>query len=339
MPTRLSLTGLANVFSTSAVSTDDRTGWARIPYGEWPHDQGLQRFGRAEADAMVGYFKNTWNRLKRAVIGMPIFRGHPDLPALAAQYPDRTVYGTIADLEARDDGLYLRPVLSAAGAALIEEQGLKFFSPHWLAQRLPDDAGCAVFAPSFLVSIGLTDRPNISGTSLVNAQPSVSTMPPWLPALLGLAVDTTEDLLRERLTALLAVPTALANETSARTAAESRLAAATAAHAATLVSHAIAAGRIAEADQSAWLERFSTDFAATSAALANERRATALKLAARTRDLGARLAAGPASDRFIALVNDRTARGESWESAWAAVKATAAGRALFEQMSAPSPQS
>ncbi|MCX6954326.1 MAG: hypothetical protein NTV51_19415 [Verrucomicrobia bacterium] len=307
---RIPLTGLVNAFTLPASdSSADSSGWACIPYGEWPHAQGLQRFGRAEADAMVGYFKNTWNRIKRAVVGMPVFRGHPDLPAAAAQYPDRTVYGTVADLEARDDGLYLRPVLSAAGAALVNEQGLAFFSPHWLAQRLPDEDGRAVFAPALLVSIGLTDRPNITGTSLVNTEPE---------------------------------PTTLANETAARTAAETRVAELTAQLSAlhtqlaiATAAHAVATGRITEAEQTAWRDRLTADFTTASAALANERPGAALKLAARTRDLGARKPAGPASDRFIALVNDRTAKGEPWESAWAAVKATAEGRALFEQMGTP----
>ena len=349
---RVGMTGLSN-----EIDAPTGDGWARIPYGEWPHDAGLQRFGRPEAEAMVGYFKNTWNRIKRAVVGMPIFRGHPDLAALANQYPDKGVYGSIADMEARDDGLYLRPVLSPAGAALVNEQGLKFFSPHWLARKLPDEAGKAVFAPAFMVSIGLTDRPNISGTSLVNTQPTTSmNIPPWLLALLGLANEATEPQVRTALAALLARPesTALANETTARTTAETALATATtklgeaetalanertalkaarAAHAETLVAHAIAGGRITEAQKATWLGRLERDFAAESAALANEK--PTVKTAAVTAGLGARKVPSEASTKFHALVNERTGKGEAYQTAWAAVKATAEGKALFEQMSAP----
>ncbi len=348
------MTGLSNEID---AATGD--GWARIPYGEWPHAEGLQRFGREEADAMVGYFKSTWNRIKRAVVGMPIFRGHPDLAAVANEYPDKAVYGTIADLEARDDGLYLRPILSEAGAALVNEKGLKFFSPHWLARKLEPKNGRPVFAPAFLVSIGLTDRPNISGTSLVNDQTkSASTMPTWLLALLGLANEATEAQVKTKVTDLLARPetTALANETTARNAAESKAtelagkltAAETAlanertalvnarkAHAETLVAGAVRDGRITEASRAVWLGRLERDFAAESTALANERVGGAVKTAPRTADLGNRKAASPASDRFVALVNERTAKGESWESAWAAVKASKEGKALFEQMNAP----
>lgn len=339
------LTGLSNEID---AATGD--GWARIPYGEWPHEQGLQRFGRAEAEAMVGYFKNTWNRIKRAVVGMPIFRGHPDLAAVANEYPDKGVYGTIADLEARGDGLYLRPILSEAGALLVNEQGLKFFSPHWLARKLPDEAGKPVFAPAFLVSIGLTARPNIAGTSLVNAQPqpATTTMPPWLLLLLGLANEATEAQVTAKVTDLLARPetTALANEKTRADglAAEienrkseiatltTALANAQSAHAETLIASAIAAGRITEAQKPVWLARLQRDFAAESVALGNEAPGTAVKIAPRTAALGARKAASPAAEQFHALVNARTAQGEGYQAAWAAVKATPQGKALVAQM-------
>jgi hypothetical protein len=184
---RIALIGLGNEFVSS---TSD--GWALIPYGNHPNERGLQPFGRAEAEQMVGYFKNTWNTLKRAFVGMPILRGHPDMAgsvrkelartqdanqrtrlqalinSIERRYPDKTVYGTIADMEARDDGLALRPVLTEAGAALVNEGGLTCFSPHWLCIAGQPINGQATQVPVFLVSIGLTDRPNIAGTSLVN---------------------------------------------------------------------------------------------------------------------------------------------------------------------------
>lgn len=352
---RVAITGLTNELTAAGAE-----GWACIPYGEWPHEQGLQRFGRTEAEEMVGYFKNTWNRIKRAIVGMPIYRGHPDLATQADRYPDKATYGQISDLEARDDGLYLRPVLSTAGAALVNEQGLKFFSPHWLAKRLPEEGGRAVFAPALLVSIGLTDRPNIAGTSLVNSAPGGAaenqperntTMPQWLIELLGLANEAPaeqENKARARLTELLKRPEAqaLANEQSARATAETQLTelktklatAETAlanertARAEALVAAAVADGRITEAQKPVWLGRLTRDFSAESAALANER--PAVKTTPRTAALGARKATSGAAEEFHALVNERVAKGEAWSAAWQAVKATTKGKALFEQMSA-----
>ena len=367
---RIAMTGLAN-----ELAVEESDGWALIPYGEWPHEEGLQRFGRTEAEEMVGYFNNPWNRIKRALVGMPIYRGHPDLPALANQYPDKTVYGYILAMEARAAGLALRLVLSEAGAALVNEKGLTKFSPHWLAKMLGMETGRKIYAPVFMKSIGLTDRPNIAVTSLVNAVPAgpADTNPQSKPAMnklilallaaLGrpLANEATETQITEALTSAVPVatsllarpePTALANEQTARTGAEAKVTelttalanektalanekaahlAAVEAHATTLVNHAITAGRITEAQKPVWLARLKRDFATESVALANEQKA--VKTTARTVDLGARKGANVARDQFTALVNEAMPKHENnWHAAWNAVKATAAGKALYEQM-------
>jgi hypothetical protein len=139
-------------------------------------------------------------------------------------------------------------------------------------------------------------------------------------------------------------PTALANEQSRATQLEADLATArtalaneAAAHAATatarnelLVAGAISAGRITEAQKPVWLGRLARDFAVESVALANER--SAIKTRAATADLGARKPANSATEQFTALVNERVAKGDAWDTAWAAVKASADGKALFDQM-------
>jgi hypothetical protein len=265
-PADVEIIGLSNELTAATAEP----GWARVGYGEWLHEEGVQRFDRAAAEEMVGYFKNTWNQIKRAVVGLPVFRGHPDLidqrekslanakdaatratlqeqiAELKRRYPDRSNYGNIADLEARADGLYIKPVLSDNGAALVNDMGLKFFSPHWLARKLPAENGRPVFSPALLLSIGLTDKPNIAGTSLVNSVPpgaaeknpqSKQVMNKLVLALLAalgrpLANEATEQQISEALTAALPVatslltrpePTALANEQSARTVAENKI--------------------------------------------------------------------------------------------------------------------
>ncbi|MBL9187917.1 MAG: hypothetical protein JNK23_10590 [Opitutaceae bacterium] len=372
------LLGLSN-----ELAALDGDGWAVIRYGEWPNDRGLQRFGPAEAAQMVGYFKNTWQRIKRAFVGMPILRGHPDfadtlrrerdrakLPAERSRldalvneterrYPDKTVYGTIADMEARAEGLAIKPVLTEAGAALVNEQGLKFFSPHWLATDLPPQDGRSVKAPVFMVSIGLTDRPNIAGTSLVNSKTTEPMkLPEWLLQLLGLANEATDDQIRATVSGLLARPesTALVNEQSARTTAESQLAEAknklSAAETAlvneraalatarterntALVNAAVQAGRITEATKPTWLARLDRDFATESTALANEQ--GALKTKSRTGDIGDRKPAAEAGAQFTALVNEALPKhGGDWTAAWAAVKATPEGKALHAKMESTS---
>lgn len=381
--------GVAIVGLGNEIATITGDGWARVPYGEWPHELGLQRFSRAEAEEMVGYFRNTWNRIKRAITGLPIYRGHPDWPdvlrkqreALANEaerraldlrisemeqrWPDKREYGSIADMEAREDAFYLKPVLTPAGAALVNEGGLKYFSPHWLAKVLGQANGKPIYGPAFLLSIGLTDRPNIAGTSLVNSAPGGAdnqnqkehTMPQWLIELLGLANEAAEERenkAKAKLAELLKrpEPTALANEQTARTTAETQLgeikgkltAAETAlanertAHAATtkarneaLVAAAVKEGRITEAAKPVWIGRLDRDFAAESVALANEQ--GAVKTAPRTGNLGDRKTENTARDQFIALVNEAMPKNDNnWERSWHAVKATAKGKTLFKEM-------
>lgn len=380
-PEGVAVVGLSN--ELGALAGD---GWAIIPYGQHPNDRGLQPFGKPEAERMVGYFKNGWNSIKRAFVGMPIYRGHPDMaktvraelkratePAQRAslqalinsierRYPDKTVYGTITDLEARDEGLALRVVLTEEGAALVNESGLTSFSPHWLGLDGPPVNGKPTKIPVYLVSIGLTDRPNIPGTSLVNDQPEFSpTMKKHILALLAalgrpLANEATDEQISAALEAaspvaqaLIARPeaTALANEQSRATqlAADlanantalanerTALAAVTTARNELLVAEAIRAGRITEAEKPTWLGRLSTNFATESVALANER--PAVKTRAATTGLGERKPANAASDQFTALVNERVAKGERWEAAWDAVKATEQGKKLYADMNAP----
>lgn len=400
-PDRIALIGLGN-----EIVSPVGDGWALIPYGNHPNERGLQPFGKAEAEQMVGYFKNTWNTLKRAFVGMPILRGHPDMvgsvrkelarakdPAtrtslqalinsIERRYPDKTVYGTIADMEARDDGLALRPVLTEAGAALVNEGGLTCFSPHWLCVPGQPIDGQATQVPVFLVSIGLTDRPNIAGTSLVNelgaesseltapsSQLPASTLSPMnktlvleLLATLGcpLANEASDEQLATALgtakasaAELAARPeiTALVNEQSRATQLTADLATAAtqvetavtalanerAAHAATtqarnetLVASAIQAGRIYEATKPVWLGRLARDFSTESMALANEN--AAVKTTPKTAELGGRKAPSAARDQFTALVNERLAKGEAYDAAWQATKATTTGKALYEQM-------
>lgn len=379
------LTGIGNEL---ALTGGD--GWALIPYGDHPNTRGLQRFGKTSAQEMHGYFRNAWNTIKRAFVGMPIYRGHPDqadtvarerdrekdpakrrqLDALVNEimrrYPDRTIYGTIADIEVREDGLAIKPILTEAGAALVNEKGLKFFSPHWLARDLPAENGREIKEPIYLVSIGLTDRPNIAGTSLVNTQPD-SPMKELIIKLLAalgrtsLTNEATDEQLNTELAAVVPIaqelvkrpePTALVNEQTARTTAENELAATKekltqaetalaneqAAHAAVvksrneaLVNEAVVAGRITEAQKPVWIGRLERDFDTEVKALANEQ---AVKTTPKTGDLGQGKAMSNAAGQFTTLVNERVSKGESWDAAWANVKRTAAGKALYEQMNA-----
>ncbi len=177
----------------NAVTIDEQ-GWAFIPYGDWPHEQGLQKFHRPQAEAIANSFNSMSGRFKRAVCGLPIFKGHPDLPGPPGDaYPDKDDKGQIAAMEVRPDGLALKLVLGNAGVELVRK-GWKYISPYWEVARLGlSNGGFQVFEPTSLRSVGLVVKPNIPTPSLANSSAHAANptnkMNPETLKLLGLAAD------------------------------------------------------------------------------------------------------------------------------------------------------
>ncbi|ACB76695.1 hypothetical protein [Opitutus terrae] len=168
----------------------DDDGWALIPYGESRHSgkpakldlsnaadvalaerakKGvIQRFAREDAERIVAEAKSLWGRIKRAVVGLPIFKGHPDAPNYAKRFPDKRERGGIGDMQVTDRGLRFRPVINQLGETDIES-GWSEFSPYWVTRPVGERDGTPIVAPFRLKSIGLVPRGNIHGLSLVNA--------------------------------------------------------------------------------------------------------------------------------------------------------------------------
>lgn len=131
--------------------------WQRISaYGDFPNEVGLQRVRREDAEAMVSAFNSFRGRLGRMFRGLPVFAGHPD--ADPVRYKDHRRYGKIVDLDARDDGLFGRVAWNSLGRENLEEGFLLYPSPRWYLRR----EGRHV-RPDELISVGLTNRPNIPG--------------------------------------------------------------------------------------------------------------------------------------------------------------------------------
>jgi hypothetical protein len=187
--------GLANNASSGCVLANldlsvDHEGWTVIPFGSWPHSRGLQIFGKAEAENIVSAFKSTWSKLKRAVTGLPVYKGHPDVPEFADEFPDRTEYGQVADMEVRPDGLAIKQVLSQAGAELVKS-GWKFISPFWDAKPAGTQSGVTRWFPTKIFSIGLVKKPNIPNKSLANQEPDLMNKADLIK-LFGLAAEATD---------------------------------------------------------------------------------------------------------------------------------------------------
>jgi hypothetical protein len=346
-----------------AVGAD---GWAQLaPFGDYPGQAmlrqpdgaiktfpAIQRLVRAAADLMVARFKSPWHRLKRYFTGCHIYAGHPDVPAFANDYPDKTPKGMIVDLEARADGLFCKPVFTTEGSELVETRQLRAFSAYWSAREIGGQAGSGgrflkLYRPDFLKSAGLTNHPNLPVHLLNEAQPPTPSpvkkqiLLDFLAAQgitlaneaaddhiaaalrqLGDRVTTAESSLAARGTELESLRTELANERSA--------------HIGAVLDNAVAAGRITAAQRPDWATRLGADFANAAAALG--RLMPALKTKALTLDFGARKAeianAGERRDALETLIRTEMAgNGGDYDRAFAAVQK--ANPALFAAMKQP----
>ena len=81
-----------------------------IPYGNYPIEledgtTAIQRFTAKSAQAICAALANSLASKKSK--GFPIYHGHPDVPSLAAKYPDKRAYGWIAEARAEADRLAL----------------------------------------------------------------------------------------------------------------------------------------------------------------------------------------------------------------------------------------
>lgn len=187
-PTHKQMLGLAN-----SLELDD-DGWALIPFGDTLHSgrdaraeaqltnaadselvekarKGvIQRFTRERAEKIVADFKSISGRIKRAIVGLNIFKGHPDAPAYAHIFKDKVPRGTISDMEVSDRGLRIKPVLNPQGATDVDA-GWNQHSPNWMTEYVSDDpaTGKPIVEAFKFISLGLVPKGNMPGLSLVNS--------------------------------------------------------------------------------------------------------------------------------------------------------------------------
>ncbi len=356
-PESILLDCLSNDFALSA-------DWLRIPFGDHPHAQAVQRLSRASAEALANDFHGIAGRLGRLFGGVPIFVGHPDDPRLANQFPDKRSYGWIMDVEARADGLYLKPKWSAAGEELLANAHYKWFSPFWGCRDLGQSP--RIVEPVRLISLGLTNTPNIQGIlPLANAETRTEreVMKSKLIKSLALAEDASDEAvvaavaalqttIANQKTELAAAGTALANEKTARESALSNEKTAAAAREAQLQSdlsnsrkahielvldNALSAGKITPAQRPQWAADLEKDLAGKLTELANAK--PVLNTSSKTGGLGGRnssvnAAAGDRRDKVLTLVNERmTKTREDYPTAFANIRR--ANPALFDEMTQP----
>jgi hypothetical protein len=174
----------------------DEDGWALIaPFGEHPktrfvkkngtmqREQFIQVLDHQSADQLLSRENSLFRRIRRAVVGIPVYKGHPDLgdysPESAARAARKEIIGTIDKVRKTERGLEAHFVLTPAGADAVEHEGCKYPSALWYVQPVGRRGGATLARPFKLLSAGLTAHPNISGVeSLANARPAGPTHEP-----------------------------------------------------------------------------------------------------------------------------------------------------------------
>lgn len=134
-----------------------------IPYGDYPHAKGVQRFTKQSAEQIVAAWNSIPEQLRMTYTGIPVYIGHPDVPELRTFYPDTKAYGWLEGISAENDAMQMPVKWTAPGAEMIEKGHFKFYSPYWMLKKVAGG-----ISPTRLKSIGLTNNNNIPVPALAN---------------------------------------------------------------------------------------------------------------------------------------------------------------------------
>lgn len=280
-----------------------------LPFGTWAYDDKItQSLDREHAERIANELNG---RVARGEPGIPVYQGHPDVPALAPKYPDKGALGWIERMTLTNEGLNLY-----VNWDRFPGKGFKWFSPYWFGDKAGlDNEGKTRVVVDTIASVGLVNNPNISEFRLPNEsaedkQKGKNMNREELIALLGLPPEATDDQIKEAI----AANKAAAEKNAAD---EQKLAAA----------NQDCEAAKADADEAKQeLENERRAHEATKAELANERQKFQKLEALKTKSVTTGLAnerAGAGeddSDRRMQLVNEFQSKGMCYLDAWAAAK-------------------
>lgn len=302
---RLKLFNLSHEFSAPAA--EDKPIF--LPFGTWAYDVTTSQTLTREAAERIA------NELAADVAagnpGIPVYQGHPDVPELAAKYPDKGALGWVKKIDLTNEGCSLSVEWDR-----FPGKGFGWFSPYWFGDIVGlDNQGKTLVAVDHIESIGLVNTPNVSEFRLPNEsaedkQKGKNMNREELIALLGLPPEATDDQIKEAI----AANKAAAEKNAAD---EQKLAAA----------NQDCEAAKADADEAKQeLENERRAHEATKAELANERQKFQKLEALKTKSVTTGLAnerAGAGeddSDRRMQLVNEFQSKGMCYLDAWAAAK-------------------
>ena len=142
-----------------------------IPFGEWNYDGTCrQRLDRAHGERIANELNA---RVAGGEPGIPVYQGHPDVPELAAKYPDKGALGWVTRIELANEG-------GQDGLALTVEwdrdpgRGFRWFSPYWVCGERDGMTNTLIVGE--IASIGLVNNPNIPEFRLANERTTMKTI-------------------------------------------------------------------------------------------------------------------------------------------------------------------
>lgn len=143
-----------------------------VPYGDFQHPEGLQRFDREGAQRIADDLRGIFSQIRRVIQSRvprraPIYIGHPDVPGRGPEFPDKRAYGWITSATAENDGMRVSVKWTRAGDELVREGHFRFYSPYWELEERRDGRS-RVLHPVMLISMGLTNNPRIPVPALAN---------------------------------------------------------------------------------------------------------------------------------------------------------------------------
>jgi hypothetical protein len=346
---------LVQLSNTLAIGDD---GWAMLaPYGDHPgvaftpagRRDAIQRVDRESGEALRRSLLSFTGKAARFFRSVPIFNGHPDVSAVADRFPDSEVKGHVGDLQIREDGIYVRPVLNESGAQLLNAGERLGLSAYVDARVLGEEDGKLVAQWSALKSVGMTPHPNLpvellnsieGGDSGGQRNPQDPTMnQAALIAALGaagiqIANAATEDqvlagirALHERATAAVTAANAKDGEITAlkterdglktrATDLTTQLANEQDARRKDLLDERVASGAIAEADRALWDGRLKANFANEASSLRSL--TPKIKVASAMHGAGSRRGSDTdpgTSEAYLANVREAVKAGKSMAAA------------------------
>jgi hypothetical protein len=144
-------------------------GWVQVtPCGEFPHvGAGVtQVIDREACDRIAADFnsRKSDSNFPGVLVDFDHFSLDTEKSSEAA--------GWITDLESRDTGLWARVRWSDAGLSAVQGGRFRLMSPVFPPPSACDDLGCGKIRPVMLVSVALTNEPNIKGGKpIANREP------------------------------------------------------------------------------------------------------------------------------------------------------------------------